>query len=66
MSLFPEKHIDLNKIIMDKKLSKNKIENFLNFIDGNINELDILAYIKKNKLYFIIASILKENYDFGY
>ena len=66
LSLFPNNYLDIEDLKDVDKL-KGIIYDFGNFLDNNnIVERDITEFIKYNKAYFIIASILKSNYNFGH
>ena len=66
-SLFPNNFvdsIDLKDSKEDLSKSLNKFELLLN--DKTITERNILNFIKDNNAWFIIGSILKNNYHFGH
>lgn len=66
LSLFPNNYLDIEDL-KDEDMLKALISNFCDFLDNdNIIERDIAKFIKDNKAYFIIASILKSNYNFGH
>jgi hypothetical protein len=66
MSLFPNNHLDIVDLQDKEKLDK-LTECFLLELDNpEANERSIMKFIKDNEAYFIIASILKENYNFGH
>ena len=66
LSLFPNNYLDIEDL-KDEDMLKALISNFCDFLDNdNIIERDIAKFIKDNKVYFIIASILKSNYNFGH
>ncbi len=65
-SLFPHNCIDINELKDTKKL-KEKLEKFKKILDDdNVKELEISRFIKEEKAYFIIASLLNKYYDFGH
>lgn len=64
-SLFPNYYLDAVEL-KDEKYLNDKIKEFENLLDNNSNEQEILKFIKTNESYYIIASILMENYRFGH
>lgn len=65
LSLFPNNYLDP----MDLKdpLLEITTEKFLNLLNSsNCSERSILNFIKDYKAYYIVASVLKKNYNFGH
>lgn len=66
LSIFPNNYLDIEELQEEEKLQELN-EKFLNTLDEQAtNERAILNYIKNNGAYFIIASILKSNFNFGH
>ena len=65
LSLFPNNHLDI-MILREKEFLKNTISKFYELLNNPANgERDVLNFIKDEKAYFIIGSIL-DNYHFGH
>lgn len=65
-SLFPNNHLDIVDLQKIEQLTK-LTEKFHQMIDNpNSNERSILNWIRENRAYFIIASIMKGPYNFGH
>lgn len=65
MSLFPNNYLDIEELQNDLKLN-NLCEKYAQILDSpGTPERIILNWIRENKAYFIIASIL-QNYNFGH
>lgn len=65
-SLFPNNHLDIVELQQTERLT-SLAEMFLAVIDSpNSNERSILNWIREEKAYFIIASIMKGYYSFGH
>jgi hypothetical protein len=66
-SIFPNHLIDIIDIREKKENYLITIEKFLSTINKNeTSERDILKFIKDYKAYYIIGSILKDNFNFGH
>ncbi len=66
LSLFPNNFLDVIDLMNSRKLLNNILNKFDTLIDDiSKNERDIQKFIKDNRAWFIIASILKNNYPFG-
>ncbi|SDY99629.1 protein of unknown function [Proteiniborus ethanoligenes] len=66
LSIFPNNYLDIEDL-KNEDMLKTSISNFYDFLSNeNIIESDIAKFIKNNKAYFIIGSILKSNYNFGH
>lgn len=66
LSLFPNNYLDIVELKGNVMLNK-KIEEFQTLLDSNkVNEQAILSFIKNERAYFIIASILKSHFRFGH
>jgi len=66
LSLFPNNYLDIEDLANEEKLCSVN-EQFLNVLNNkNTNERTILNFIKEKNAYFIIASILKSNFNFGH
>lgn len=66
MSLFPNNHLDIVDLQKENALYP-LIEGYSQIIENELtNERDILNWVKENKAYFIIASIMKSYYSFGH
>lgn len=66
LSLFPNNYLDIEDL-KKERLLKGIVTDFYNLLNNeNTIESDITKFIKDNKAYFIIASILKSNYNFGH
>lgn len=66
LSLFPNNHLDIEDLQDENRLNKLN-EAYLTILNNpNTNERTLLQFIKDNKAYFIVASILKGNYNFGH
>ena len=66
-SIFPNYLIDVIDIREKKDEFLSTVEDFFNIIDKNeTQEEDVVKFIKDNKAYYIIASILKDNFNFGH
>lgn len=64
--LFPNNYLNTDDL-KDKENLKSIIENFRMLLDSNCTERDILNFIRSQKAYFIIASMLKGfHYRFGH
>lgn len=62
LSLFPNNYLDLQDSCLEDSI--NSCKKLLT--DKNTNERTLLNFIKETKAYFIVASILKGNYNFGH
>lgn len=66
LSLFPNNYLDIEDLQDEKKL-KELNEAFLTLLKKpDTNERTLLQFIKDNRAYSIVASILKGNYNFGH
>lgn len=67
LSLFPNNFLDSLELKNESDLLDVKIQKFSLLLDNNqISERHILSFIKENKAYFIIGSILKHKFPFGH
>lgn len=67
LSLFPNNFLDAVDLSKSKEKLKRILTDFERLLnDTNTTERNILNFIKENKAYFIIGSILKNNYLFGH
>ena len=67
LSIFPNNHIDVFDLNDYNVKYKKLLDKFTSLIKNkNITERDVQKYIKDNKAYFIICSILRNNYNFGH
>lgn len=67
LSLFPNQFIDPTDLRNDQERFINLISNFHNLIsDPTTNEEQLIKFIKAKQAYFIIGSILRNNYQFGH
>ena len=64
-SLFPNNYLNPQLLNEPKKLKKIK-KLFKELLDKKSRERDIINFIRDNKAYFIIASILKSHFTFGH
>ncbi|MGK7380028.1 Shedu anti-phage system protein SduA domain-containing protein [Planococcus sp. 1R117A] len=66
LTLFPNNYLDIEDLKKEEELS-NIVQQFKQKADEkDSNERTILNFIKENKAYFIIGSILKRGYSFGH
>ena len=66
MSLFPNNHLDIEDLQKIEYLTA-LTEKFYSVIDNpDSNERSVLNWIREEKAYFIIASIMKGSYSFGH
>lgn len=66
-SLFPNNFIDAVDLIRSSAFLKETLTQFETFLNNpNITERGILNFIRDNEAYFIIGSLLKNNYTFGH
>lgn len=66
LSLFPNNYLDIEELQDEKKLYEfsNK---YMELIDNDeTNERMLLNFINQNKAFFIVASMLKSNFNFGH
>lgn len=66
LSLFPNNYLDIEDLQNEKSLNELNETYLLAIKKPDVNERALMQFIKKNKAYFIIASILKGNYNFGH
>jgi hypothetical protein len=67
LSLFPNNFLDAVDLSKSKEELKRILTDFEQLLnDRNTTERNILNFIKENQTYFIIGSILKDNYSFGH
>ncbi|WP_019849568.1 hypothetical protein [Desulfitobacterium sp. PCE1] len=66
LSLFPNNYLDIEDLKDCSSLEKHicEYEELLN--DVSTDERTLLNFIKDKRAYFIVASILKDNYYFGH
>ncbi|MFW5983490.1 MAG: Shedu anti-phage system protein SduA domain-containing protein [bacterium] len=64
-SLFPNNFLFSESLDNKSKLKKIGSE-FVNLLEGDITERDILNFINKNKYYNLIASLFHSGYTFGH
>lgn len=65
LQLFPNNYLDVVEL-KDSDMLRRKLEKFRRMLKtGKCTERDVLRFIKSNKAYFIVASILKR-YQFGH
>jgi len=63
--LFPNNYLNVRDLA--KKEYENTVKEFEQIFESKISERDVLNFIRKNKAYFIVASILKsQHYLFGH
>lgn len=66
MSLFPNSHLDIVELQEEERLLM-LIESYSKLLDNPLtNERNILNWLRKERAYFIIASIMKSYYSFGH
>jgi len=66
MSLFPNNHLDIVDLQDKEKLDKMTEDFLLELNKSDAIERSITKFIKDNEAHVIIASIFKENYNFGH
>lgn len=66
LSLFPNNYLDIEELQNKERLSLLVSEFGKLINDVQTTERDILNFINKESSYFIIGSILKDNYNFGH
>jgi hypothetical protein len=65
--LFPNNFVDAVELISEKESFERNLNDFSTILgDTHITERDILRFIKNEKAYFLIGSILKRNFRFGH
>lgn len=64
-SLFPNNHLSIDSL-KDKTGLKNIEREFINLLDSDISERNILNFINENKYYNLIASLFHAGYTFGH
>ena len=65
MHLFPNNYLDIVEL-KDVDILNKKSKDFEQLLENQCKEQEILKFLKDNKAYFIVASILKRNYNFGH
>lgn len=66
ISLFPNNYLDFFEL-KDYVGLNNQLDSFKQLLDSkDVKERSILDFINKQRAYFIIASILKRNFNFGH
>ncbi|MCK4627000.1 MAG: DUF4263 domain-containing protein [Phycisphaerae bacterium] len=66
MHLFPNNYLDTVEL-QDENRLKSQLDQFRQLIDSdNVTERAITKFIKQNRAYFIVASILKRYFSFGH
>jgi hypothetical protein len=66
LSIFPNNYLDILDLKDEKRLNKLN-ESYLTTLNNpDTNERTLLQFIKDNQAYFIVASLLKSNYNFGH
>ncbi|GAA0894084.1 hypothetical protein GCM10009122_37640 [Fulvivirga kasyanovii] len=64
-SLFPNNYLDID--LLKDKDSLNLIKSqFMELLDSNISERDILNFINQNEHYYLIGALYHAGYDFGH
>ncbi len=66
LSLFPNNYLDIEELKDEKTILRLCDEFLVVLNDANTNERTVLNHVKDKNAYFIIASILKSNYNFGH
>lgn len=67
LSLFPNNFIDATDLTKSSEQLKAILTNFETLLNNSATtERDILNFIRDNNAYFIIGSLLKNNYTFGH
>ncbi|WP_343305527.1 Shedu anti-phage system protein SduA domain-containing protein [Chitinophaga niabensis] len=64
-SIFPNNYLNIDELDNHDRLDI-ACTSFLSLIEQQATEREIINLINKNKYYFIIGSILKSSYSFGY
>jgi len=64
-SIFPNNYLNI-KHLKDVERIENIKKLFVELLDNNPNEREILNFISSQKAYFIIGSIMKSSYYFGH
>lgn len=66
-SLFPNNYVDLSDLRENKPIFLDLMEQYKRKITDKLStESTILDFIKDNEAYFIVGSLLKNNYNFGH
>ncbi|GJL55262.1 MAG: hypothetical protein NPIRA02_23940 [Nitrospirales bacterium] len=66
LSLFPNHYLDIEDLKDNQSLIK-QLENFQNLLAStDVTEQSITNFIRQNRAYFIIGSLLKQNFNFGH
>ncbi len=67
MSLFPNNFIDATDLTKSSEKLKTTLAQFEDLLNNTATtERDLLNFIRDNEAYFIIGSLLKNNYTFGH
>ncbi|WP_255298423.1 Shedu anti-phage system protein SduA domain-containing protein [Brevibacillus dissolubilis] len=66
MSLFPNHYLDIVDLKNEQELHTLNAKFLKEIDDPQVGERRILNWIRDNKAYFIIASLMKSNYNFGH
>ncbi len=67
MSLFPNNFIDATDLTKSSEQLKTTLTQFEDLLNNTATtERDLLNFIRDNEAYFIIGSLLKNNYTFGH